>query len=75
MAETKLGFIKWFRGDGTGYIIEDGCNDDDSVYVDKASVKNSSKTNEDVDLKKGQKVKFKSRIIFGRKVAVDVEPI
>lgn len=72
MSAAKLGYIKWFREDGTGYIIEEGLPDD-SLFVDKSVIKHNEKNN--VELKKGQKVKFKTKMILGRKVAIDVEPL
>jgi cold shock CspA family protein len=75
VSATKVGYIKWFRGDGTGYIVEDG-NPDESIFLDRSAIKGNLKNkNQEVELKKGQKVKFRSKNILGREVAIDVEPI
>lgn len=74
VSATKEGYIKWYRGDGTGYIVEAG-SPNESIFVDKSVVKSNPKNGKDTELKKGQKVKFKSKLILGRKVAIDVEPL
>lgn len=74
MSATKEGYIKWFRGDGTGYIVENG-SPEESILVDSSVIKSKLKSGKGAELKKGQKVRFKSKLILGRKVAVDVEPL
>ena len=74
MSATKEGYIKWYRGDGTGYIVEDG-SPDESIFVDRSVIKLNPKSGKETELRKGQKVRFKSKLILGRKVAIDVEPL
>lgn len=74
MSATKEGYIKWYRGDGTGYIVEDGAPEE-SIFVDRSVIKSNRKSGKEADLKKGQKVRFKSKLVLGRKVAIDVEPL
>ena len=73
MSAQKFGKVKWFREDGTGYIISDDLPDQ-SLFVDTSVIARKRGSSEPVGLKKGQKVKFKEKFVLGRKVAVDVEP-
>jgi cold shock CspA family protein len=66
--EFKEGIVKWFRKDGTGYIVEK--NKPESIYFDSSSIKGDG-----TSLEKGQKVNFIDETIMGRKVAVEVHPV
>lgn len=75
MPELKDGVIKWFREDGTGYIID--LNDkNQSVYVDSSVIDNFFTDGflKAEELKKGLKVKFEDKIILGCRVAINVKP-
>lgn len=71
MSAYKDGIVKWFRGDGTGYIVDPDFPDE-SIFVDTSAV---AKKSQDSALRKGQKVKYKARLLLGRKVATDVQPL
>jgi len=64
----KEGIVKWFRKDGTGYIVEK--NKPESIYFDSSSIKG-----DETSLEKGQKVRFIDETLMGRKVAVEVHPV
>ena len=72
MYEFKHGHIKWFRSDGVGYIIPID-DPDNSILVDRSSIKH--KNSKEMSLDKGQPVKYKSKKILGKEVAVDVQPL
>ncbi len=67
----KTGIVKWFRTDGTGYIV-DIKDETKKFLVHYSAIQSKSEIR---SLKKGQKVNFRSTLILGREVAVYVEPI
>lgn len=57
----NTGTIKWFREDGTGYIIPDYNLEETILIMDS-----------ELNLNRGLRVAFKEKIILGRKVAYDI---
>ena len=64
----KKGIIKWYRKDGTGYIIPD--NSTETIYFDKSVF-----CKKYLKMEKGQKVKFKEIILYNRRVATKIQKI
>jgi cold shock CspA family protein len=64
----KSGTVKWFRGDGTGYIIPDE-DPEKTIYMDKSVVHGDWKK-----LRRGTRVKYVPTDMMGREIAIDVWP-
>lgn len=73
-ANIRYGFVKWFRDDGTGYIV-DSDNPSNVYLVHYSAIRQSSNDVRKVALSPGQKVKFKTSEIIGNELVLDVWPI
>ena len=73
MSAYQEGKVKWFRHDGTGYVTSLE-NPEESILFDQSVVK-TKHPSEPAALERGQRVKFRSTLVMGRKVATDVQPL
>jgi len=64
MSELRYGHVKWFRFDGAGYIIPQE-NPLKSILIGHSSI----------TLEKGQKVRFRTLLILGKEIAIDIQKL
>lgn len=67
----QVGTVKWFREDGTGYIIPDS-DPSRVIIVHYSAIRQTTKNLDRKNLTSGQRVKFTTQKIIGTEMVTDV---